>query len=185
MASKQQRPVATFDHLRKKKPIEITKYIPLDDDSQAAYEAAKEELERARLIAEPGRLEKAEVALAEARRRAQEDSIRCVFRAMGRERYKALVDRHPPTTAMVDEAKENRQAVPEFNPETLAPQLISASMIEPRLTPEEVQALILPVDEVTEENGIAGLGWTEAEYGELFNASLLVNNSSRITDYSF
>lgn len=188
MATKQKqgRPVATFDHLRKKKPVEIVRYMPVDDQAFEAYNEARNDLERAKLVGDVDRVETTLRLVEETRKVAQspEASIRMVFRAMGRERYKDLVASCPPPKADVEQAKADREAVPEFDAEKLAPLLISATLVEPVMTPDQVAALTLAEDQETAD-GTPGLGWTEAEYSELFNTSLLVNNTSRITDFSF
>lgn len=181
------RPVATFDHLKKKKRQELVRYVPIDGgEALEKFEEARMDLERARLVGDPARVATALEAVEDARVAAQspDASVRCVFVALGRTRYREIQSAHPPVAAEVEKAKENKEEPPDFNPETMLPVLIAATMTEPKLTEDEVRALTLPEGETT-EGGVPGQGWTEAELNELWAAALMVNNSSRITDFSF
>lgn len=181
---KQARPVTTYDHLAKKKPVQKVQYVPLDESAAERYDAAQEDVATARLIGRPERLEAAQEALEEAKRNLQENSIRIVHRAMGRVAYNHLISLFPPKPEDIEKAKAAEQEPPQWDGEALAPHLIAATVVEPKMTVEQVQALTYPEGETTDD-GLPGLGWNESEYATLFNTALVVNNTSRISDFSF
>ena len=72
--------------------------------------------------------------LQELERRIDEQTRTYSFRAVSRRRWRALMAEHPPT-------KEHRDQGADFNPETFPVAAIAACCVEPKLTPDEVQAL--------------------------------------------
>lgn len=177
---------ATYDHLVKKKPAQVVQYVPLNDDAVDEYEAAQQELQTARLLGNPERTDAALERVREATEtlRDPSNSIRIVHRALGRSAYRALLAEHPPKPEDVARAKDAGEDPPEWDTEGLAPALIAATVIEPKMTVEQVRAL--PVSEGEESpDGLPGLGWNDSEFAVLFNTSLTVNNRSRISDFSF
>lgn len=173
--TKSARPVPTFDRLAKKKPMEHVEWIPLDEDTLEAYEEAKNELGRAKLLDEPDHIAKAEKDLKKAREQLESTSVRMVFRSMGRARYDDLIRQFPPTPEQVEEhkSKYGAQSVPEYDAEALAPHLIAEACVEPKMTPDQVRSL---VDE---------FGWNGGEYAALFNIALKVNTTRRVADLGF
>lgn len=182
---------ATFDHLRKKEPMERTVDIVLNDrvtkeveEAQQALSSARFELaslptvsdemldtERKRVESDRAKAEakvtECEEALEAAREALAEDTVELRFRAIGRRAYDALLNEHPPTPAQEEEAKEAGNEII-YNEDTFPQALIAASCIEPQMTEEEVNVLW---DE-----------WNSTELGALFLAAMTVNTSRRVAD---
>lgn len=164
---------ATFDHLKKKKPLERIVTIPLDDECVERFERAKDAVERAKLLKEP--TEDLEAKLAEARAEVEANSVRMVFRCIGRKAYDALVDAHPPTPEQITQFREDNstpdgkpatKGKPPYDIEKFAPALVQASCADPQLTLEQVNELF---DE-----------WNSTELAELWVAALEVNTQRRV-----
>ena len=164
---------ATFDHLKKKQPLQRTVTIPLEQDTLDAYDAAESALERARLLGEP--TDELESALAVAKEAVLETSVKMTFRSIGRKAYDALLDEHPPTAEQIKEFREENadkdgnpatKGQPPYNIETFAPALIQASCVEPAMTLEQVNELF---DE-----------WNSTELSELWGAAYEVNTQRRV-----
>lgn len=88
-------------------------------------------------------------------------TITFVFQSLGRALYDALVNEHPP----VDD--DTSRWI--WDPETFPAALISACLVEPKLT----------VDEVTQLR--RSPAWTSAEFDALFTAAHAVNTENRLT----
>lgn len=166
---------ATWDHLKKKKPVEDVVEILLDDEPTKAVTEAREAL----LEAEGNLHEKSSdpklkklrdeakkaVDLAMAAQNSEIVTIR--FRACGRKRYEEILDANPPSEEAVKKAKDNggmaSWSVPEF---PIA--LIAACAVDPVLTEEQVAELY---DD-----------WNSAEVQLLFLTAYSVNNNRRVPD---
>lgn len=158
------RPVATFDHLRKKQAVERTVRIVMSQDAADAHREAVEALARAeqalfRVTAEArkrngsgGPEAEAAVAAATAERDAAKERVESAveelraqtvtlrFRAIGRPRYDALVRAHPGKDT-VDDAGETVKTTEPYDVDTFAPALIAASCVEPKMSEAQVMAL--------------------------------------------
>lgn len=163
---------ATFDHLKKKQPLERKITIALSQEALDAYDEASDALERAKLLNE--KTEDQEAALAVARAALEEESVTLIFRSIGRKNYDALVEMYPPTPEQIEEFRdENRdregnpgKGKPPYDIEKFAPALVAASCAEPEMTIEQV-------NEIFE-------GWNSTEIAELWVAALEVNTQRRV-----
>jgi hypothetical protein len=163
---------ATFDHLKKKQPLERRVTIALDQETLEAFDAAGDALERAKLLNEP--TEELETALEEARAKLEETSAVLVFRSIGRKAYDRLVDTYPPTPEQIKEFQEDNpdregnpgKGKPPYDIDHFAPALVAASCVDPAMTIEEVTELF---DE-----------WNAVEVAELWVAALEVNTQRRV-----
>lgn len=161
-------PATTFARLATKERIELREIIPLTADAASLYEKAKNDLSTAEMIGDPDRITAARVALEQTKELVSADLAELVFWALPGSEYKQLVRAHPPNAE--DQAEHQRiHGVPaEFDADTFAPALISASCVEPKMTESEVLSL----------RGSES-GWSEAEYNRLFQLALMVNQSIR------
>lgn len=157
---------ATFDHLKKKQPLERTVTVVLSDEAARAYAEAAEALERARLTGKA--TPELEQATATARAALEAETVTLRFRSIGRKAYDALVRDCPPTDEDKAEAKEKGEPEPLYDVGTFAPALIAASCVEPTLTAEQVTELW---DE-----------WNTAEIMPCWMAALEVNTQRRVVD---
>lgn len=166
---------ATADHLKKKRPATKTVEIVLDPDLAVelrdAEQAADEAKRRLALRPDDHDLQTAEWAAAETVealrvRAADEDAVVTVrFRSIGHVAWDELLNRHPPTDEQIAEAKREGLGPITFNPETYPPAVVAASIDEPKLSVDEVQAMWDSPD------------WNAAELGMLFAAALEANQS--------
>lgn len=160
---------ATFDHLTKKKPIELRDWIVLDDDAAQTHEQAKQKLATLELGNATGaQLEQARRELADAEQLLREHAVEVVFRSIGRPSFERLRLSCPPSDEDLKAAREKGEPAPEYDVEAFAPKLISAACAEPKMTPEQVESL------VTEH------GWNVGEYAHLFQLALLAQQSRRL-----
>ncbi len=153
------RPVPTYDHLRKKAPLEHVVRVPLSEEAVAAHREATEALGRAELALhpmesalrageEPGpalvtardEQDRAKAAAATAKAALEDETVVMRFRSIGRPSYDALVRDHPPKDTTGDDGKPAKSTDP-YDVETFAPALIAASCVEPRMTYAQVLAL--------------------------------------------
>lgn len=153
------RPVATYDHLRKKAPMEHVVRVPLSEEAVVAHREAVEALGRAELVLRPleiaakageeptpalvaARAERDDAkAGAEAAKAAlQDQTVVMRFRSLGRPRYDALVREHPGTGTTGDDGKSVKSTDP-YEVETFAPALVAASCVEPKMSYGQVMAL--------------------------------------------
>ncbi len=104
-----------------------------------------------------GRLDELQVEI-------EAETVTFVFRALRRKDYRKLIADHPPSD---DDAEEGF----DFNPETLGPELISRSAIDPEMTLAEVENLW---DE-----------WDDGTVTEIYSVALLVNKEVRDIPFVF
>jgi hypothetical protein len=172
--------LVTYDDLvSRKKPVTKTVTIVLDPVLADEYEDAKRERDvaSARAGARPAdsdvqaRLWEAEETLARLEARLEEERalVRFTFRAIGRAAYDALASLHPPTPAQRAHGKATGQETV-VNEETFPPALVAASLVEPKLSPAEAQALW------------ADDAWNSAELLALFAAAAGVNGTRRTVE---
>jgi hypothetical protein len=157
---------ATFDRLRKKQPITKKLKIWLEDfpepDPSEFWPPDSTPLESQKAAYEQAR--------ADWQARMDEASVVLTLRAIGRKAYGELVDQHPPTEEQRREAKDRGMQPLDYNPESFAPEIIAASLVDPELSKEEVKILF---DE-----------WNQGEVTRLYLAALEVNTGSKIADFS-
>lgn len=82
----------------------------------------------ARQVAE--RLQGAEAA-------AESSRVRLVFQAVSHLTYQELRVAHPPTARQIEEAAKDGSGFPVFDPDTFAPALVAAQLVDPAPDPEE------------------------------------------------
>lgn len=156
---------ATRDHLTSlKKPITKWVDILLDSDALDAFNKAQERLGEA--TAENRAVRESE--LEEAREALLDATVSMKFQSMGRKKYEALMNEHPPTEEQNKMALEQTQSEAAYNIDTFPPALIKASCVVPELTEEDVQSIY---DE-----------WNTSEIMELFFTALEVNTQRRTAD---
>jgi len=170
----EKRPV-TFDHLKKKKPVEATVEILLDDEPSLAVRDARSRLLQAETALSENSEDEALLAERDAAKSQVDEALALMkaetvtlrFHSIGRKAWEALIDANPPTVEQRHAAKEEgNEAV--WNSDTFPQALIAASCVEPVMSLEQVQELF---DE-----------WNTAESGALFNAAYAVNMSRRVPD---
>ncbi len=151
----------TFDHLRKKQPLERTVAIPLNDEAVRTFKEAGEALGRVQMV--KGDAAAAQAAFNAAKADLEAETVELRFRSIGRRRYDELVRAHPPTEEMKAENPDSP-----YNVDTFSVALIAASCVEPVMTEEEV-------NELSE-------AWNVAEYLQLWMAALEVNTQRRVVE---
>lgn len=95
---------------------------------------------------------------------------RYVFRALGRRAWEDLKAEHPPTPGDhedVQQASGKKDARAEYNIDTLAPALICAASVSPRLTEDDV-------DEI-----FNGGDWNDVEIANMFQTALMAQVTAR------
>lgn len=168
------RPVATFDHLKKKKARIVTDWIVLDDDAADRFDAAKRELQLATIAKDPTRLRAAEAEHAAAEKLMRENAVQIKMRAVGGRRWRELKADHKPTEKQLEEvAKTHRGSTLEFNPDTFPPVGIAASCIDPEMTADQVAELRDSED------------WSENDFAQLVTLMMQANTQRRQVNFSF
>lgn len=155
------------------KPRETTVRILLDDSVRrglldaAAGLAAQHKKEK-----QPGqglgsKVPDLETELEEANAAADEAAVSFTFKALGRRKFKDLVNACPPTPETLERWKNTRflGSAPEFELEKFMPRLVAASLVEPQTSESEVVELWEDPDE----------GWSDAVWAELYDAAWKVN----------
>lgn len=187
---------ATKDFLKSKKPIRVTHEIVDDNEWSQRLTEAKVAVELAQAkwtglsasidakigAAKTEQAEQAEQARAdydaavaehdELRAEADEHVMVLVFRAIGGHQLDLLNRTHRPTESDREEAKaqgmtdqEIRQM--EHSPSTFPPVLIAASLVEPKLTEDEVKDLIWDSDAFNEAERLSVLMKATMANGQL------------------
>lgn len=159
----------TFDHLKKKQPLQRVIVVPLDEDAVAALEEASEAAETARMTSPTGEAPPEVLeALNDAQKAVEKSSVKVLIRSIGRKRYDALLAEHPVTPEQTAEAEaEGGSALP-YNIDTFPIALVAASCVSPEMTEEQVAELF---DE-----------WNAAEVNALWLTALEVNTQRRVVD---
>lgn len=161
---------------RKKQPTTRTVYICNDSDISEQFETAQQtfaftqlmvgaegtEEQQAELVAAKAKMEQLQAA-------ALENSTKFVFRSIGRVPYDDLVNAHPPTDEQQEIARKEGGADVDlsWNAETFPPALLAASIVEPKMTPEEIQEIWDSPD------------WGGNELLDLFNTALSAQTARR------
>lgn len=149
---------ATMDHLRKKEPLERVVEIALSD---SAFQLVQELELKIATTSDEVAVKKLKKELELANKELDDSTVELRFKSLGRKAYEALLAEHPGEEDEDDPSKNQM-----WNAETFPKALVQASLIEPKLTVEEVDTLW---DE-----------WNGNEVTALFYAALDVNTSSRL-----
>lgn len=187
---------ATKDHLTSKKPFRVWHPVVTDNELSVALEAARKAYDDAKVIFEAARarhlnypanaeakaeFEDATAALAEAieahdeaREAAAEVTMYVVMKAPSMHVVEEIQRAHPPT----DKEKEEWAKVPDFPEDrwpswsqaTIGPAMISACLIEPEMTEDEVREGIWENDD-----------WNEAEKAALLAAAYSTGNRATVS----
>ena len=154
-----------------------TVWIPTDDEAIDAFETAKEELRSAQQSATVhgtdasiAALAAAKDNLAVAREAVRESSIKFLLKAVGRRKYEALVNEHPATEAQKEKMKVDGGEA-SWNEDTFPAALLSAAMVDPAMSVEEVQSEIIDSDD-----------WNAAEVMTLFLEAYGLSTQRRVVD---
>ena len=169
---------SAMDHLRKKKKA-VTRTVAIICDSAVAdrYAAAVNRLTEAdrALTARPkdqrviSEREEALEALEALEGEAEEASEDFTFRGIGRKVFEDLIDNHEATKEQRAKARKAGEEV-QWNAETFPQALVSASLVDPDLSEEDIHEIWDSED------------WNQAELLELFSAALEVNTSRRTSN---
>jgi len=93
---------------------------------------------------------------------------RWVFRSLGRKAWKALVDAHPATESATELWQQEGGTGPApYDFDALAPDLITAAVVAPMVTPAQVAAMF------------DGDDWNDAEIQALYQTAVLAQTSAR------
>lgn len=162
----------TMDRLKKKKPIEVTVFIPGSDADVEALTDARNERDLARLRADDDspedqlKLHAAEVKLKTIEDGIRDDGLEFVFRGIGRLKYENLIRACPPTDAQIAEHGVEGIA---YDPEAFLPKLLAATVVNSDLTAEQWDKDVLDSDD-----------WGQGECSILINNAMLVNRQTRV-----
>lgn len=156
---------ATFDHLKKKKPLEKRVPIYLDDETVERMQLAEQMHSTMPNEETQAELDAASAAL-------KESTVTMVFRSIGRKAYEKLVSEHPPTDEQIAEAEKDNEPKPAYNIDTFAPALVLKSCVEPKMTEDEVLVIFEGDDETP--------AWNTTEILEIWLAALEVNTQRRV-----
>lgn len=156
---------ATFDRLRKKKPVTKKMRVWLEDhpkpDESEFWPPTQEPTQSQRRAFDS--------ATEDWLRRMDEDSVMIIMQSVGRRRYDQLIQAHPPTDAQMDDAEKKKVDPPSYNIETFTPALLTETIVEPQMTSDQIQVLF---DD-----------WGTGEIMRLFFAALEVNTGSKVDDF--
>lgn len=178
MKDEKGRPV-TWDHLKSSKKRPTRKIvIPLDDEMAARWQELEGRVAFAKLRIDTGiedRQVLAQVLAEQSEAKKEMDKFRSQMgdnvvmfkiQGLGRKKYSALQEDHPPTEEQKKMARE-RDVMLNYNTDTFPPVLIHACLTDPDLSLKEVQEMWDSDD------------WTTAELLTLFNAAVEVNEQVR------
>lgn len=165
---------ATLDFLSAKpKPwriVDIHGDLDAVNDLTAAEKALGDAELRARTDPTHGaEVTKAKAEVDKARRRVEETTMQLLVAGIGKHAKEELVNLHPPRDEDHQSARDstgNENARAEYNLDTYPPALIAASLVEPKLSADEVAQLLA--------------GWTDGEYLTLWMAAIQVNADSSL-----
>jgi hypothetical protein len=171
VAVKTRRP-ATLDHLKKKKPVQKTISLILEDQPLLDYEAAVEAYQKvsydyASLPDSPEKAKKlkdAQKKIDEKKAVLDEVTVELTLRAIGSKAYDDLLLEYPNPK----DEEERTDQDPVYDPATFPIALVAASLIEPKVTFDELKELW---DD-----------WNVAEVTDLFFTAMSVNTSRRVVD---
>ena len=127
----------TIEEIRRlKRPNERSVSLVLDPEvSRNLKELERSYLREKRIDDRENRNPKAPaIAKAIEQLKDSAEEITFTFRDIGRKRFDAMIDEHPPT-------KEEKEQNFQFHPDTFAPALLAATAVEPTMTPAEAQAI--------------------------------------------
>lgn len=157
---------ASAEEILAKKPRTALFLVVLDDDLCIEHDRRLDELNQARTNGHtPEQVAELEAAVREAKHAIDDATVSMKLSAIGREAYDALVDAHPPTDEEIEDAKERGKPKPVYNADTFPIALIAASLVEPRMTEEQVAAIYA--------------AWNTQEVADLFMTAMDVNSRAR------
>lgn len=169
--------VTAKDLLAKKKPVTRTVTIVLDgeladrwNEAKAALDEAKAADDRASTEVTRLKLADAEAALEELQPSVKDATIEMTLQSLGRRGYQGLIELHPPTKVQKEKARKRGNNDLDNNPDSFPPALIAASLVDPKMTEEDVAELF------------ASEQFNEIELAELYGAALMVNTTSKVID---
>jgi hypothetical protein len=138
----------TFDHLKSmKKPVTKTVRICLNSELSQALSEVEAELQMAEVEAQElpseetaRHLEEVKAHHEAARAAATEQSVKFVFRSIGRKTYERLVRENPPTEQQREEAKVRGDDPDDldWDSDRFPPILVAATLVDPEFTEEQV-----------------------------------------------
>lgn len=168
----------TFDHLKKKQPVEERVPIVLSDDGIEALAEARILLARAESMArsdspeDEAKVAEAKAAVDKAEKQVEAATVVFRFRSVGRDAWRKIKEEHPPTEAQRAAVKKEfgPDAEPEWNTDTFPAVAISATCVEPAMTVEQVQELFDSPD------------WNDVELGLLIKGAVDANSRTRVGD---
>lgn len=172
MATKAKAPKQPLDHLRGKKRPMVHLQLVLDEEAAARVAELRQE------IARSGETPELQAEL-EAATKARDDSrVRLTLQSIGRKRFNALQEEHPPTDEQIAEYQKATgkvdpdsgevtpsEQVPDYNPDTF-PTILMAQAMVPPVDPDELEELL---DE-----------WNDNEYLQLWAATMAAHSVSRV-----
>ena len=161
-------PKLTVRDLRRKKPITIEHFVPADEEQAAALDAAAKRLGLAEFAGEEKAIEEARAALKAAQDAVRKAGVVVTLVSVGRVRFQAIIDEHPPAKSAVEKAKAAGEPVPSWDPDSFFPALLAATA-DSDLTEEQWQAEVFESD-----------AWNDNEVQELREKALLVNQATRV-----
>ena len=136
-------PPLTFAQVRSRiqRPRRVAELV-LDAGAAAEIDALELLLGRATLHDEVhGTATARQVAqsLQEAEEAAEASRVRLVFQAVSHVAYQELRAAHPPTARQIEQATKDNEGIPAFDPDTFAPALVAAQLVEPAPDPAEFE----------------------------------------------
>lgn len=137
------------DILIRKRPNRATVWIATDSDAAEKFQAAELELSAARSMvtvraddaATALRFDQAKEAYEAAKAYMTEHALKFVFEAVGRRRYEELLGEYPSTEVQKRTARDAREEIPIFDPDHFPQAVCAESLVDPKLTLDEVQEL--------------------------------------------
>jgi hypothetical protein len=156
-----QRPTPTIkDILKSKRRNRISVDIALDPTLKPHIQKLERELRQARRDDQrenrPPQAPQIAKRLEQVEQELEDSIVTLTFEDIGRARFEALIESHPPTD---DQIKRHGDSL-SWNPETIAPVLIAACSADPEISLEEAE-------QICEE-------WSTGDVQLLFNAALQV-----------
>lgn len=181
MSGKNGKKPATFDHLRKKRPLE--KDVPVCLDPGLLAQADEAQLKWITAIQENKPQDEVDRLKAEfdsVMEAIDDNTVVMKFRSPGRKKYEDLLLEHPPTEEQQEQYKAmyGPEARAPYDSDTFGPALVALCCAEPKMTVEQVA--ILFDGEYDDEGSEVSPPWNGNEILTLFTTAMAVCNSSRV-----
>jgi hypothetical protein len=175
------RPVPTYDHLRARQQRAESLFLIDDTDLRDEYQRAQTVLNVASIGTDADEIKQARTAVheVEAKLRTSPDVVELKFRGISDGRLKRIMRLKEclPTPEQVEQADSNGDGQPLYNPDEFLPRVVAATLIEPRLTVEQVKALFGDDDALDDADLISappGDGWNRGEAEKIRQTALAV-----------